>query len=349
MRPVTVLRPGSLTETMTELSDWVDLVHFVIWMEAAKLSVRTIGDRLSILRRLQRSLPDGDITHATRTDLETFQASYRHLQVASVNVYTRHVKAFYRWLLERGTITVDPSVALPVPVVHRGQPHPASVEQVRTIFACTTGGLRLAYALAAFAGLRCGEITRLQSNAIDLTSRVPTAVIHGKGGRERTVPILPPLAYELGHVARYAETGDVSLRSGLSARYLPIASGPELARYRSARSIGPPPSPRAHRGWVVRREDGAPYSPKQLSLASCKHLHDIGVDTTLHSLRHSFATWVARATRDPLLVRDLLGHASVATTEIYMASAATEAQSRLGELSALAGDVLDSARLTHSA
>ena len=74
-----------------------------------------------------------------------------------------------------------------------------------------------------------------------------------------------------------------------------------------------------------------------------------GVDTTLHSLRHSFATWAARTTRDPLLVRDLLGHSSVATTEIYMASAATEAQSRLTELSALAGDVLGSARLAHSA
>ena len=305
MRPVTVLRPGSLTETMTEWSDWADLVLYCIWMESAKLSARTIGDRLEILRRLQRTLPGGDVTHATRADLEAFQASYRHLQVASVNVYTRHVKAFYRWLTERGTIPVDPSLGLSVPTVHRGQPHPATVEQVRLIFACTTGPLRLAYALAAFAGLRCGEITRLQSNAVDLASPIKTAIVHGKGGRQRTVPVLPPLATELGQCVR--------------------------------------------RGWIVRREDGGPYSPRQLSNDSCRHMQNIGVDTTLHSLRHSFATWAARTTRDPLLVRDLLGHSSVATTEIYMASAATEAQSRLTELSALAGDVLGSARLAHSA
>lgn len=337
MRPVTVLRPGSLTETMTEWSDWADLVLYCIWMESAKLSVRTITDRLAILRRLQRFLeqrearsthhsgelpdslpqspgpsasrslhPAGDLTQATRADLEAFQASYRHLQVASVNVYTRHVKAFYGWLTERGAIAVDPSRGLLVPTVHRGQPHPATVEQVRVIFACSTGPLRLAYALAAFAGLRCGEITRLQSNAVDLASPIKTAIVHGKGGRQRTVPVLPPLAVELGQ-----------------------------CEFR--------------RGWVVRRDDGAPYSPRQLSNDSCRHMQNIGVDTTLHSLRHSFATWAARTTRDPLLVRDLLGHASVATTEIYMASAAVEAQSRLTELSALAGDVLGSARLAHSA
>jgi integrase len=318
MRPVTQLRPGSLTETMTELSDWADVVMFCVWMETAKLSPRTIRDRLEILRRLQRFLGatvamspagepssgtvGGDVTHATRGDLEAFQASYRHLACSSVNVYTRNIRSFYRWAIERGLIDMDPSASLPVPKVHQGQPHPATGDQVRTIFACTTGPLRLVYALAAFAGLRCGEICQLQSNSVDTLSPVPVAVVHGKGGRQRTVPILPPLAVELA---------------------------PALTR----------------RGWVVRKDDGTPFGPRQLSCVSSRHLAELGVDTTLHSLRHSFATWAARATRDPLLVRDLLGHASVATTEIYMQSAATQAHEKLGDVSALAGDCLGVRRL----
>jgi integrase/recombinase XerC len=282
---------------MTKPSDGTTVVSFCMFMETGKLSPRTIGDRLELLRRLQAATPGGDITHATRGDLEAFQASFRHLQVASVNVYTRHLKAFYRWAVTHGLIDTDPSAGLPVPKVYRGQPHPATIDQVRTIFACTTGGLRTAYALAAFAGLRCGEICRLQRNALDMDGRVPTAVVHGKGGRERTVPILPPLAAEL--------------RPGCSCR-----------------------------GWVVCRGDGTPFGPNQLSAASSAHLKSIGVDTTLHSLRHSFATWAARATRDPLLVRDLLGHASVATTEIYMASAATEAHDKLGDVAAVASTCL---------
>jgi integrase len=68
----------------------------------------------------------------------------------------------------------------------------------------------------------------------------------------------------------------------------------------------------------VIRHNGKPYNPERLSVDSHNFLAGIGVETTLHSMRHSFATDVGRATKDPMFVRDILGHDSVATTQIYM-------------------------------
>jgi len=55
--------------------------------------------------------------------------------------------------------------------------------------------------------------------------------------------------------------------------------------------------------------------------SSSKHLlHGLGVETTLHSMRHFFGTEAVRLSHDILLVRDILGHASVDTTQIYTKS-----------------------------
>lgn len=168
------------------------------------------------------------------------------------------------------------------------------------ILACTTGGLRRAYILAAFAGLRCGEITRLQSHDLD-TAPPATALIHGKGRKDRTVPLIPAVVDEL-------------------AGWHP-------------------------RGWVVTLESGRPYTPNRLSVDSTKHLHDLGVATTLHSMRATFATLAFHATRDPLFVRDLLGHSSVATTEVYTQSSLADAHQRLAGLSDQAASMLRPRRL----
>ena len=78
----------------------------------------------------------------------------------------------------------------------RGVPHPTSQTDLRTLLACSTGPLYLAYVLAAFAGLRCGEICGPRVEDL----------IHRKGGYERIVPLLPPVVAELtaavGQVSR---------------------------------------------------------------------------------------------------------------------------------------------------
>lgn len=97
---------------------------------------------------------------------------------------------------------------------------------------------------------------------------------------------------------------------GSKSRALPIH--PEV--WRALRSL---PLPRA--GWVFLRPDGRQQSPKDVSRLANDYLHDLGLETTIHKLRHWFGTSIYQSTHDLLLVRDLLGHADVTTTEGYAA------------------------------
>jgi integrase len=274
---------------------------FELHMRTRKLAPDTIKKRLEILRRLEAFLANDlqqiSLLAASPDDLAAFQSSLSHLAPASLDIYSRHVRSFYRWAREFGHIDADPCTRMVVPRKPRGLPHPTSPDDLRVIFACTRRPLRTCYALAAFAGLRAGEITRLRWEDVDLARG--TAYVHGKGGVDRIVPLLPAVVDEL-------------------------------------QRVGPAP-----RGYVVVRKNGLPYTPNRLSVDSCKHLATLPVSTTLHGLRHSFGSLAYRYTRDPLLVRDLLGHRSVSTTEIYMASSVDGAGERLSSLAGDARGLLD--------
>jgi integrase/recombinase XerC len=266
-------------------------------MVTAKLSPVTIKDRMEVIGRLQAHLGPLPLLEVAAEDLTAWQHTVGHLAPATVNIYTRHVKAFYDWALLFDYITIDPTRRLTVPKVRRGVPHPTKPEELRLIFACARGHLRLAFVLAAFAGLRRGEICRLRWDDVDLDSPTPTALIFGKGGIERVVPLLPPVVTEL---------------KALESR----------------------------RGYVVLRPDGRPLVPAGLSITTHYWFQSNGIETTLHSLRHAYATSAARITRDPLFVRDLLGHASVSTTEIYMQTSMVGAHDRLQAMSDSAEAIL---------
>jgi integrase/recombinase XerD len=157
-------------------------------MRVAKLSEVTIQDRVEVLIRLEHHLKGVPLLDATTAMLYAFQVSYSHLAPATVDIYSRHVKAFYKWCRRSGLVTVDPAEDLMLPKLRKGRPHPTLHSDLATIFGCTFGPLRLAYTLAAFAGLRCGEIARLTSRDINYGPHT-TALIHGKGGKERVVPL----------------------------------------------------------------------------------------------------------------------------------------------------------------
>lgn len=271
------------------------LYQFIVYMQIAKRSPVTIESRIELLNRLVRHIEPVPLLDATLDDLIGFQATFAHLAPASVDIYSRHVLSFYQWALKTGRLQIDVSRGMPVPHVARGIPHPTTLYDAQIIFACTVGPLRTAYILAALAGARGGEITRLRGEHLDLDSPAPSALINGKGGRQRIIPLLPPVVSELRNCPR--------------------------------------------RGWIVTR-DGHPYTPNYLSVDSHRHLKEIGVETTLHSLRHFFATNAVRLTKDLLLVRDILGHASVATTQIYTASDTSNAQATLQGFSELGQSLL---------
>lgn len=255
-------------------------------MKVLKLSEATIWARAEVLARLCIFTNDEPLLDVTPETLMRYQRSYAHNSPATVNIYTRHLREFYRWATASGLLRDDPSAALPVPKVHRGKPHPTLPDDMKVIFSCSRGYLRTVYILAAFAGLRCGEVCRLHSRDLYLQTDSPHALIHGKGGKERYVPLLPAVVSEIGWT----------------------------------------------KGHIIVNRSGHPMSPASLSAESSRFLTNLGLQTTLHSLRHYFGTEAYRITHDPLLVRDLMGHESVASTEIYTDSNTDRAHEKLAGL-----------------
>lgn len=113
--------------------------------------------------------------------------------------YLVRVNGFFSWAVEVGELDFNPVAGMPVPTAPRGVPNPVSEQELCGIVARAEADpalrwLRVAIALAGWAGLRCCEIARL--SAYDVTDSTITVRI-GKGGRGRVVPTHPRVWREI--------------------------------------------------------------------------------------------------------------------------------------------------------
>jgi integrase/recombinase XerD len=200
------------------------------------------------------------------------------------------VRTFHRFALREGLVKDDPTVGVVRPRLPRALPHPLTVTEATTVVEApdvtTPIGLRdrAIMELLYGAGLRVSELTGLDVDDLDVTDG--SVRVLGKGSKERDVPI--------GRMARdavgaYLTRGRPALASTRSRSALFLnARGGRLTRQSCARLL------QAH----ARRAG-------------------IGRVVTPHDLRHSFATHLLEGGADVRVVQELLGHASVATTQIY--------------------------------
>lgn len=231
----------------------------------------TIYQRLYHVRRLAAAVPVGpfdvtlDVLAGWMSTL-TQSANTRRSMRSSVAV-------FYAWAHATGRMQSNPAALLPTVHAPIGKPRPASDEAVQSARFAQDARVPLMVDLGALAGLRCCEICRVHADDIRRDLIGYSLIAHGKGSRERVVPISDALA----------------------ARVLDAAAG----------------------GWLFPGQIDGHLSAAYVSKLISRHL-PAGV--TAHPLRHRFASRAyAHGGRDLRAVQELLGHASVATTQIYTA------------------------------
>jgi integrase/recombinase XerC len=228
------------------------------------------------------------------------------------------LRAFFAFLVREGTCPCDPTAGLPAPRAAPRLPRPLPVDECIALCEATardaaaTGdarGLRdrALVELLYGAGLRVGEAAALDVRDVDL-HRGEVRVL-GKGGKERVVPL--PAA------AREALAAWLAARRGAGLLAEPLF----MALRRSAAARPPARAPRAPgRGRSEPRRLGV--RDIRRVLAARARRAGIAARVHPHRLRHSYATHLLDMEADLREIQELLGHASLSTTQRYTAVSA---------------------------
>jgi integrase/recombinase XerD len=285
-----------------QLDALVDLYLDHLRVERA-LSAHTIAAYARDLAKLGEFAEAQGVTDPRRVDLGVVSAWLSSLARSGLGSRSaaRHLsslRGLMRFALREGEITQDPTTLAARPRSGRRLPHAlAEHEMLRLIEApdpTTPRGLRdrAMLSVAYAAGLRVSELVRLSLGDVDFERGVVAAF--GKGGKRRLVP--------LGEVALDHLGAYLRARAGEAER-------PARARKRAA-----PASPLlfpSPRGGALTRQGFWKIVRAHARAAGIRgNVHP-------HKLRHSFATHLLSGGADLRSVQTLLGHADVATTEIY--------------------------------
>jgi integrase/recombinase XerC len=254
-----------------------------------------LGDVASLLDHAARrgvTEPGGLDLEAVRSWLARLASQGR----ARTTVARRATAArtFTAWAHRTGLVSSDVAGRLRAPQPHRPLPDVLDQDEVVTVLAAAAAGVgdgsavalrdQVVVELLYATGIRVGELVGLDVDDVDLARR--TVRVLGKGRRERTVPFGVPADRA---VRAWLGTGRPALARP--------ASGPALLLGARGGRL----DPRVARAVVHRLVRAAPDAP------------DVGP----HGFRHSAATHLLEGGADLRSVQELLGHASLATTQIY--------------------------------
>ena len=214
----------------------------------------------------------------------------RGLSVTSIKLEAVALRIFFRFLTARGLIASDPAEKLPIPRIPGTLPQPLSQEYVARLVTAPSGDtplelrdralLELLYAC----GLRIAEACSVPLEGLDEDGGVLR--VTGKGNKTRLVPVG---------------------RAALDALQAYLTRGrPKLLSIRSGAAI-----------FLSVR--GHPLTPARIWQLVRQYARRAGIEEPVHphQLRHSFATHLLNGGADLRIIQEMLGHASIATTQIY--------------------------------
>lgn len=212
------------------------------------------------------------------------------LEASSISRNISAFRTYFGFLLAEGLLTADPSEKLQAPRGWRRLPEVLTVAEIERLMNAPDLAHPLAWRDRAMlevlygSGLRVSELTDLQTRNLSLDEEV--ALVLGKGGKERVVPVgrraIGALGLYLREVRPRLEKGRGLGRVFLNARGQPLTR------------MGV---------WKLLRQ----------------HVVTAGIEKAVspHTLRHSFATHLLEGGADLVAVQEMLGHADISTTQIY--------------------------------
>lgn len=255
-----------------------------------------LADLRSLFAFLEQRSPGAGLDTLTLPLLRAWLAAQAAAGAARTTLARRTsaVKTFTAWATRRGLLSVDPAVRLQVPKAKRTLP--SVLRQDQALAAMTAAGLgaeqgdplalrdRLIVEMLYATGIRVSELCGLDVDDVDTGRRLLRVL--GKGNKQRTVPF-----------GRPAQTALEAWLAGGRPALVTADSGPALLLGPRGRRLDPRQA-RTVVHQTVGAVDGAP---------------DIGP----HGLRHSAATHLLEGGADLRVVQELLGHSTLATTQLY--------------------------------
>jgi len=280
------------------------LTRFELYLRAERnYSAHTRRAYLADLRQLHAGVgASGPETLSARELRSYLAALHGKRSPATVGRKLASVRAFYRYLRQEGLAEVDPSFGLPSPKAPKRLPRPLSVDDCDALAKASPAKMRdgsdearpwaslrdkALVELLYGAGIRVGELCALDVRDVDL-ARGEVRVL-GKGRKERVVP-LPELARR-------------ALAAWIEARTRPgVLSEPLFIALRPRKEAAP------------RR-----LGERDVRRVLRKRAQSAGVADRVHPhrLRHSYATHLLDMGADLREIQELLGHASLSTTQLY--------------------------------
>ncbi|MBW4721160.1 site-specific tyrosine recombinase XerD [Saccharothrix obliqua] len=252
-------------------------------------SRNTLDSYARDLRRYAEHLARRDVTDlagVTEQVVGDFLAGLREAGLAESSAARTlvAVRGLHRFAHLEGLTAHDPARAVHPPTPPRRLPKALPVDDVlKLLDAPATVRDRALLELLYSTGARISEVVGLDVDDVDTADR--TVLLDGKGGRQRLVPVGRPALDALG--AYLVRARPTLLKRGTPALFL-NARGGRLSRQTA---------------WQV--------------LKTAAERAGLTAEVSPHTLRHSFATHLLEGGADVRVVQELLGHASVTTTQVY--------------------------------
>ncbi len=276
-----------------QLTRW--LSHLASERRLSALSLEAYGRDVRQFGIFLHSQPQMRLERLSAADLRMFMAHRRKAGIGSRSLMRQlaAIRSFLRYLEGEGELDASALALLRGPKLGKSLPKPIAVEPARQMTdpALRAGAVQPAWILARDAavisllygcGLRIAEALSLKRAEAPLEGQ-DSLRITGKGNKIRMVPVID--------VVRQAVAAYIAL--------CPYPLPPQQALFRGAR--------------------GGPLSPRliQLAVADMRGALGLPASATPHALRHSFATHLLSRGGDLRAIQELLGHASLSTTQIY--------------------------------